>query len=566
MPLMADAQSRRPSTVWGPATLGGSVGFLTEAYSANGINARRPNGSGRIFGETSALINDTRYGLDFLLSTEDDRLRQSLNRFAATVNYQNWDATLGDFTPQLNRYGLNGATIRGAALEYTPGNLYLSFMAGRSRRAVDTGIGALLRRPSFDRNLFAARAGIGAPTANHFHLTGLVARDKSSSLQEATPLVQPAENVNITPQFGLFLLENNLVLKGELTASAFTRDTRTAQTSAGLTPAFFGFFTPRVGSSFDYASHFSARYTNREFSERMGQTLDQFTTLISYDRVAPGFLSLGRPYTRSDQSVFRFQPQARMLDNKLQLGIDFTARRNNLDNNRVATLKRRQLGLSSQAQLSEDLFLNASYFWLSNANDPVSGDPVYALLKQRLVSKSFMLAPVLTRAINGLTHRFAFTASFQSLTDKTERLETDLRPGTAFKNISTTLNHNVILASGLALNTSLSVANSNSATTDVNALGLGAGGSFGMFNRKLNLNLTGGFSRTRLTFQNLFAAEDEPATQTEKSTQYSFAVTGTYRVTLRDILRLSVRALSTNQPLRGDFQEIQSTLRFEHRF
>ena len=38
-----------------------------------------------------------------------------------------------------------------------------------------------------------------------------------------------------------------------------------------------------------------------------------------------------------------------------------------------------------------------------------------------------------------------------------------------------------------------------------------------------------------ITFHQLFAAEDEPATQTEKSTQYSFAVTGTYRVTLRDI-------------------------------
>ncbi|MFK7844367.1 MAG: hypothetical protein AB8G77_03625 [Rhodothermales bacterium] len=562
-PAEANAQSRRPSTVWGPVTLGGSVGFLTEAYSANGINSRRPNGSGRLFGRTNASIKDVRYGLDFLVSTEDDRLRQSLNRVAATVNYRNWDATVGDFSPQLSKYGLNGATIRGAAVEYSPRSLFISLMAGRSRRAVDSGVGAIIRRPSYDRNLFAARVGIGAQTENHFHLEGLVAKDKEGSL-EASTSTQPAENVSLTPQFGLYLLDNNLVVKGELTASAFTRDIRAAKTSAD-TPDFLGLFTPRIGSHFDYASRFSARYTSSDFSEKLGETLDQLTVLTSYDRVAPGFVSLGRPYTRSDQSIFKFQPQARLLDNKLQVAVDITARRNNLLENRSATLKRRQIGLTTQAQLSDDLFLNSSYLWLANSNNPISNDPVLALLKQRLVSKSFMLAPMLTRAINGLTHRFSLTATFQSLSDKTARIEDDLRPSTNYNNSSTTFGHNVILASGLALNSSLSFVKSNSSFSDVKAIGLNAGGSYGFFNRKLNLNLTGGFSRTTLNFEGLFAQEGD-VSETEKSTQLTFSMTGTYRVTLRDIIRLSVRGLTTNQPLRGNFQEIQSTLRFEHRF
>ena len=45
-----------------------------------------------------------------------------------------------------------------------------------------------------------------------------------------------------------------------------------------------------------------------------------------------------------------------------------------------------------------------------------------------------------------------------------------------------------------------------------------------------------------------------------------FTLTGTYRVTGRDVLRLNVRGFATSQPLRGNFQEIQSTLRFEHKF
>ncbi|MEM8485963.1 MAG: hypothetical protein AAF564_10465 [Bacteroidota bacterium] len=563
-PSQADAQSRRPSTVWGPVTLGGTVGFSTEAYSASGINARRPNGSGRLFGKTSASIKDVRYGLDFLLSTEDDRLRQSLNRVAASVAYNNWDATVGDFSPRLNKYGLNGATVRGASLSYAPGDLYFSFMAGRSRRAVDTGVGALIRRPAFDRNLFSASVGVGPKTANHFHLQGLIARDKETSLSTETA-AQPAENVSFTPSFGLFLLENSLEIRGELTGSAFTRDVRAAETSGDLTPSFFGLFTPRVGSRFDYASDFSARYSIQDFSASVSETLDQLTILTSYSRVAPGFTSLGRPYTRSDQAVFRFQPQARLLNNKMQVALDVTSRRNNLDNNRTATLKRNQIGLSTQAQLSDEFFLNASFIRLANNNNPLSSDPVFAPLEQRLLSRSLMLAPVLTRAINGLTHRFSLTTTFQSLSDKTERSDNAPRPTIDFNNTSTTLGHHVILASGLALNSSLSLVNSKAPSTDVKAVGVVAGGSYGFFNRKLNVNLTGGLSRTTLTFQRLLEAE-AAMQETEKSTQLTFSLTGTYRVTLRDVIRLSVRGLSTNQPLRGNFQEIQSTLRFEHRF
>lgn len=558
------AQSRRPSTVLGPATLGGSVGFLTEAYSANGISPRRPNGSGRIFGKTSAAIKDVRYGLDFLLSTEDDQLRQSLNRVAASVNYQNWQTTIGDFSPQLNKYGLNGATIRGAAVEYTPNNLILSFMAGRSRRAVDSGVGAIIRRPSYNRNLFAARVGIGSVTDNHFHLQGLVARDAAGSLDNSA-FTRPSENVSVTPQFGVFLLDKQLHIQGEVTASAFTGDVSAAETTEDLTPRFFGLFTPRIGSRFDYASHFSARYAVTDFPESVSQKLNQLTILASLDRVAPGFVSLGRPYTRSDQSIFRFQPQARMFDNKWQFSLDVTARRNNLDDNRSATLKRRQIGLTTHGQVSNELFLSSSYLWLANINTPVSSDPVFALLNQRLISKSFLLAPVLTKSINGLTHRFALSASFQSLSDDTERLADETRPNINFNNASTTLNHHVILASGLALNSSISLVSSKATTSDVKAFGLSAGASYGFFNRKLNVNLTGGLSRTTLTLQNLFAEETDVA-QTEKSTQLTFAMTGTYRVTLRDIIRLSVRGLTTNQPLRGNFQEFQSSLRFEHRF
>lgn len=560
----SQAQSRRPSTVIGPVTLGGTVGLLTEAYSASGISARRPNGSGRLFGNTSASALGARFGLDFLISTEDDQLRQSQNRIALTTAYHNWAGTIGDFNPVISKYGLNGATLRGAMVEYAPRNLTFSFMAGRSRRAIDDGISALIRRPALPRRIVAARAGLGNKNRNYAQISGLMARDLDGSAPENA--IRPAENVSFTPEFGVLIMENKLAVKGELTASAFTGDTRAARTPDGPAPSLLGLFTPRIGSQFDFAGSLSARYTNKDFPESIAAKLDQITILTSYDRVEPGFISLGRPYTRSDQAIFRLQPQARLLKQKLQLGLDFTSRRNNLDKSRIATLKRNQIGLTTQAQLSPTLFLNGSYQWLANTNTPLVLDPMTQMLKQRLISKSFMLAPSLTLPVNGLNHRFSLTAIFQSLSDKTERTDAFDRPGINFDNRTTTLGHAVILNSGLSINSNVSQVSSKSVSSDVKAFGFNTGGSYSFFKRKLNVGLNAGFSRTKLAFERFTTNEEEQGVDIEKSMQWTFSLNSTYRVTIRDVLRFTVRGLSTDQPLRGDFREFQSTLRFEHRF
>ncbi len=559
------AQSRRPSTEIGPVTVGGSVGVFTEAYRSTGINDRRPAGTGRIFGNTSATASGVRYSLDFLLSTEDDRIRQSQNRFAFSAAYKGWTGTLGDFSPTYNKFGLNGTTIRGGQVQYAPGNLLLSLMAGQSQREVNTALGAVIRRPAFRRSMFAARVGYGDPHANHAFLTGFLARDQTSSLTNSTA-ISPAENVHLTPQFGLQFLDNRLILEGELTASAFSGDTRTARFEDSSYPTFFGLFTPRIGSRFDYATSLSARYTHIDFPESMSKTLDQISVRTTYDRVDPGFVSLGRPYTRSDQAVFRFQPRAQLLDRRLMVHLDVVSRRNNLGNTRNATLKRNQISLATQAQLSPKLFASVSYLWLDNNNEPTVDNPANVFLNQRFVTQSLVVAPVFTTQIQGLTHRFSLTTSYQSLSDKTARPSEGSTASIAFDNTAFSLAHAVILSSGLALNNSLSLISSNSSSSDVNAFGLRSGVNYAFFDRKLTAGLLAGFSTTTLEFTPFSLDEAESLTEREQSTQWTFTINSTYRVSNRDVVRFVLRGLTTNQPVSGNFSEIQSSLRYEHRF
>lgn len=540
------------------------VGIRTDAYQANGISDRRPAGSGQVFAKTTATWNSARYSLDFLLSTDDDRIKQSQNRIALSAEYKNWSGTLGFFNPKFNKYGLNGTTLRGGHVQYNPGPIQLAFLAGQSQRAVDTGIGAVIRRPTFQRNMFSATVGVGKENRNFFHLTGLLARDNPSSLTNST-LVTPAENVLLTPSFGLNALQNKLTVTGEITASAFSGDTQTAQRPTSDTPTFFGLFTPRIGSQFDYASAFSVRYSHLDFPESLEPYLDQFNVLTSYERIDPGFVSLGRPYTRSDQAIFRLNPRFRLFRKKVQLGIDFTSRRNNLDNIRNATLKRNQIRFNTQAQLSSSLFLNAAYLRMTNENETSTDDPAIAFLNQRFVTNSFMIAPVLSTQINGLSHRFSLTLSVQSLADNNEDSSEGTSSTIDFNNSSTSLSHAVILASGLALNSSFSFIQSSSTYSDVDAIGFQTGVNYSFFDRKLSAGLLGGVSNTTLNLESFSTAENETS-RVEKSTQWTFTFNSTYRFTSRDIIRLTVRGFQTNQPLRGNFSELQSTLRIEHRF
>ncbi|MEZ4701933.1 MAG: hypothetical protein R2834_16490 [Rhodothermales bacterium] len=561
----ADAQTRPPATSLGPLALGGSIGVSTEAYSVSGIPARRPSNSGAFFGAATAATANVNYGLDFYLSTEDDRLRQSLNRFALSAGSAQFKATLGDINPTFSRYSLNGATVRGAYLDYRPERFVVSLLAGRSRRAIDTGIGAAIRRPAYDRTLFSARVGVGQENRTHLHLISLIARDAPDT-GGAGIRAAPVENVSFTPEFSVYLLERRLAVSGELTASAFSQDTRAARTDEGDTPAMLGFFTPRVGSRFDVASHIETRYTHTDFADT--SIFDQVTVLASYERVQPGFVSLGRPYTRSDQSVVRFQPQARLLDRRVQLALDVTSRRNNLSRTRNATLNRNQINLSTQAQVSEALFVNAAYLWMANANNPVFDDPASQFLRQRLVSQTLLISPVLTLPIEQLTHRISLTLAVQKLADKTERDPGVDRRAVQFDNVTSTLSHAVILPSGLSVNSGLSLITSKAPYTDVRALSLNAGVNAGLMKGKLNAGVNASVSSTSLTFNQPFDVETAENTlaNRETSRQYALTLTGTYRVTGRDVLRLNVRGFATSQPLRGNFQEIQSTLRFEHKF
>jgi len=532
-------------------SVSGSVGFAGGLYGASGIGARRPTARSELSADLSFEILGLESGLNLLYSTESSSLRQSMNRLGFSWSWDWGQVEAGTVSPNYSKYSLNGASLRGGAVELTPGPVDLAVSAGRSQRAVSLSSEQGFRQAAFERWLYAARLGVGEKERSHAHLVGTLARDVRSSLDQAGS-ARPAENFTLTPDLGVSLFDGRVRLQTEATLSAFTRDTRTQEVDLGVpVPEFL--FTPRVGSRVDYAG-----------TSRLQLDLDAFQFDASYERVQPGFRSLGLSRTRSDQEVIRLNPQVQVLGGRLSVGLDLKRVRNNLLGQRTVEQRQRQVGANVQARLSRSVTVNGSYMWMANEHEPTSDAALGQTLQRRFVTQTATLSPSVTLRSGSVTHSLSLSGNYQRLDNQPgfqvgESSGGQGQGGTS-ANLTTTASYSLSFPSGLSLSLSGNyLHNDGRGRTTTTAYGTSASAGYAFFGRRLRLNLTGGWSENR----------SSSARGSDRQTrQLRLNGTASYRLPFGDTLRLKGRLLS-NQSVEGRgraFQEGQLTLRYSHQF
>lgn len=533
-----------------PLRVTGGVGFAAEAYASSGISARRAPLTGRAFASTRFSLFGLSSGLNLTFSTDQSRLRQRVNRLAFNTDWSWGTAGAGDVSPSFSRYSLNGVTVRGAFVELEPGPFSIALTGGQSRRPVEFSAREEFRKAAYRRMLYGGRIGYGTPRGNRVQLISVYSRDLLSSVDDPGE-ARPRENLTLTPQVGLSLLQGRISFEGQITASALTPDVRNPRASDRSAPAYFlGLMQPRTGTYYDYAGTADFRLN-----------LDMFGLGLGYSRIQPGFESLGLPQVRSDQQNIRIQPRLQLLDRRLNVSFNFGHTRNNLQDQLLSTLERLQLGANVQARLTDAITLSGSYMRLNNKNEPTSEAPP-GTRKQRHVSQVFMLTPVWSlQREQATSHTVALSASYQSMEDRTPSAMTAGGPANYAYNVTSTLNYTLRLPSGLMFTATGNGLRSDasSAETLVGALTLGTG--YGFLEGALLLNVNGGFSRNEINV-------DVPeGLRTTTSSQVTGTANASYRLPNDDMIRLQVRGLSSSSSARErDFREIMTTLRFDHRF
>lgn len=484
----------------GPLQVRGGVSASAEAYTVSGIDQRRAPATLETTANLSFNLLGLRSGLNLTYSTDQSRLRQSVNQLAFNTAWGWGEVSAGDVNPSFAKYGLRGTTLRGGMVELEPARFRLGLAAGRSNEAIGPGDDVSLRAASFRQMAYGSRVGYGREQGSHLYLTGVYVRDDASSIdlaatEDVTALganetITPQENWNLTTDAGLGLFQRRLSMRVQATASLLTRDVRAPEVD-DLLPASVSFLTVRRSSYVDYAGEASLRLN-----------LPGGGLRASYERVQPGFKSLGVPQMRSDQERIRIQPTLGLFNRRLTVSLNGAYTRNNLSDQLLSTAERRQLGGTVQARIAQPLTVSASYMRLRNANEPASDAPNPDQTQLLQITQTATLTPNVTiRQASGLTHALSVSGSYQTTQDQSRAVEQGLRPAVNTQNRSATLSYSLQLPSGFSPSVSGNVLTSDAGTSETQVLGINAGVGQAFLDQTLRLNLSAGWSRNKVTTQ-----------------------------------------------------------------
>lgn len=366
-----------------PFTLRGEVGTVSQVYQAYGIDPRRPWGTQQFYLNPSmTLVGSLTLSANLLVSTEQGSGvglhglpgRQRLNDFGLHPTWSWGRAHAGSFSETYSPRTLAGLRIRGADVELNPGVLRFGVFGGSAQRAVFGG----LTSGAYSRRIIGGRVGIGrergSQTNSFLQLMVVRAWDDQSSLPSPTdsaapsiPPNLPANPYAVTPQDnvvaglsgGISLLAGMLFLKGEVDASAHTRDRRAAPLAKDALngyPSFLkGIMTPRLGTHGDFAYSGEATLRLRTLPGATRASPRSLIATLGYQYMGPGYVSLGTPSLFNDYRKIDASTALRI--GRAQLRLTGQTRRDNVLGQKLAT--------TTQSRLAGIFMMQAARGWTS---------------------------------------------------------------------------------------------------------------------------------------------------------------------------------------------------------
>jgi hypothetical protein len=224
--------------------------------------------------------------------------------------------SFGEVFPYYSKYTLSSSNLTGIDIKYSPGLLYLAFSGLNNLKAIE-GF-------NYARKILAGKIGIGGERDNHFHFTILKAWDDENSLtpENTTNGTKPQENFLLGTDAKLVLLNERLILEGEIAGSIHTRDKTSAIVEGEDVPDFLKFIIdPRISTSVDYM------YILKSILK-----IDKTDTKLSgtFKSIGPGYTSLGALNLRNDVRGFNIKIEQMFLDRRIHLSAAMEREKNNV--------------------------------------------------------------------------------------------------------------------------------------------------------------------------------------------------------------------------------------------
>lgn len=538
-----------------PLTAGGSIGFSASAYAVDGIENRRSPTVVQANANMNFSVFGLRSGLNLNYSTDDTGLRQNMNNLSFNATWKWLNVQAGDVNSKLSQYGLNGTTIRGGYIRMEPGNFLLELTGGRSQRAVRPSVESGFRQPAFEQWAAGGKIGFGNPSSSYFHLSSFYAIDEKFSINNSVIEITPRENLTLTPDFQIEIFKGRLTIGSEVTTSLYTRDLNSGSFSleeAGVPRFFSSLYTPRSSSRINYAGTANANLN-----------LDLFNLGLGYERVQPGFRSLGRGRVRDDQEKIIINPALRLLNNRLNISSNISLGRDNLMNNRIQSQRNSNFNNNIQIVFSETINLNVVYGLILNNVSSESINDENPGNDQSQISHNLMLQPGFTFRGDKYTHNISITGGYLTIESKFDNQNQTSNRSFSSKSITSALGYTITMPSGMSVSSSANYLTNQSGDVEIQNLGFNLGSSYSFFDRRLSVSANAGFSN------NSSERENNTGNSTiNKLQQLSGSLNSSYRLTGKDSFSITMRTRS-NRVIQGggrQFSELEGTFQYQRRF
>jgi len=272
------------------------------------------------------------------------------NRLSIAPKYKWVKAYIGDANMTFSPYTYNGLLFTGAGLELTPKMpLKVALMTGRLNKAVEDD-GNPNTIPAYKRMGYGANLK-WEKDKYKLGLIGFYAKDDLHSLKNAPDAkgVLPQENLVLSLS-GTFKLKKNLEAYGEYANTALINDLR-ANSNGAI----------KKGIASKFLSANSSMESYSAYNAGVNLTLKKGMVGVRYERIDPGYKTLGAYYFNNDLESITLNSSFTMLKDKLSLSTNIGRQRDNLDSKKAKQTSRWVGALNANLKASDKLMITASY-------------------------------------------------------------------------------------------------------------------------------------------------------------------------------------------------------------
>lgn len=397
--------------------INGSLSANTVAYTASGIDSRRDPFNWFLQGNLNINLFGYNMPFSFSYSNQGKQFAQPFNRFQFAPSYKWARAYVGNTSMTFSNYTLAGHLFNGVGVELSPGKWRLSGMYGTLLRAVpfDVNNKETYNSAAFTRRGWGWKAGY-EDRGNSYSISFFRAKDDTSSLSFIPP------DANLTPRENTAMaiamrqtIAKRVFADVEYSVSVLNRDTRAVKTAADSAAGSFNLLK-NVLSPTASTVYFDALQAG------LGYTGNFYSLQLRYERVAPGYTTLGAYNVVNDMRNITVAPTVQLFNNRVQLSANAGVQTNNLDNSKASSTRRWVGSGSIGITPNEHWTINAAYSNFSTytrvrpVKDPYFNNPLDSLNFYQ-VSTSYNGAVTYQFGSKTIRHGLLLTVNYQLASD-----------------------------------------------------------------------------------------------------------------------------------------------------